>query len=77
VQDAISQNIISGIKIYADISGYTIGGGTIPPNILTTSQRPDLVIINNNTKRILIVELTIPFETNMSLIIGRWTDMAL
>ena len=52
--------------IYADIPGHTITGGTVPPNILPTSQRPDLVLINNDTKSVHIFELTVPFETNIS-----------
>ncbi len=65
LQDVI-QNSIQGIEIFADISGWTVGGGTIPPNILTTSQRPDLVLINAAQKRILLMELTVPFEMNIN-----------
>ena len=54
------------MKHYADILGWSINGGTIPPNILPTSQRPDLVIVNNAKKLIHVVELTIPFERNIA-----------
>ena len=47
--------------IYADLEGHSIAGGTIPPHILTTSQRPDC----EESKDIVIVELTVPFETNL------------
>ena len=43
----ISKNATTRIKIYADLSGWTIGGGTTSPNVLTTSQHPDLVIVEN------------------------------
>ena len=38
---------------------------TIPQNIIPTSQRPDLVIHWPNLKKLLILELTVPFETNI------------
>ena len=52
-------------KVYADIDNFNVAGGTIPPHILVTSQRPDLVIIWESTKTILMIELTVPFETNI------------
>jgi hypothetical protein len=51
--------------IYADIPGHTITGGTVPPNILPTSQRPDLVLVNKDNKSVHVFELTVPFETNI------------
>ena len=36
---------------------------TVPPNILTTSLRPDIVIITEESKHILILELTVPTNT--------------
>ena len=47
------------------MDGFKIAGGTIPPNILVTNQRPDLVVLYEETGQIAIVELTIPFETNI------------
>jgi len=38
---------------------------TIPPDILPTPQRPDLTIIDRISKSIIIVELTVPYETNI------------
>ena len=40
--------------MYADIQGHTVAGGTLPPHIVISTQRPDL-----------LVELTVPFETNV------------
>ena len=37
-------------KVYADIPGWLINNSTIPQNIITTLQRPDLVIIEENKK---------------------------
>ena len=52
------------ITIYRDIPGHTINGGTIPADILTTLQRPDIVIINRTEKKITLFELTVSFEKN-------------
>ncbi|XP_072047239.1 uncharacterized protein [Amphiura filiformis] len=58
-------NAKDSIDIYADLPGCTITGGTLPPNILPTAQRPDIIIINNTKKSVHVIELTVPFETNI------------
>ena len=52
------------IVIYSDLLGHSIIGGTIPGDILTTLQRPDIVIINRQDKKIALFELTVSFEKN-------------
>ena len=54
-------------KIFSDIPGYTTSaGGSIPPNILVTSQKPDIVLISKIAhNKIDIFELTVPFEPNI------------
>lgn len=48
---------------YADVAKYqTAAGGTIPPDILVTPEKPDIVIINKERTRVEIFELTCPFE---------------
>ena len=37
---------------------------TFPTEITSTHQRPDLIIWSVNSKKVIIAELTIPFETN-------------
>ncbi len=39
----------------------------IPPDIILTSQRPDFVIVNRNQKSIYILELTVPYERNITM----------
>ena len=39
-------------------------GGTIPPDILVTNLRPDLVLLNRDEKKICLLELTCSFERN-------------
>ena len=53
--------------IYADVDGAKVNRGTIPPDMVVTIQRPDLVIIDNNTSpgSVFLVELIIPFTGNI------------
>ena len=55
------------VKIYADLEGASINGGTVPPDIMVTTQRPDMVIVKNSTTppTVYLVELTCPFTRNI------------
>ena len=62
VADHVKQHMDADCEIHSD------GGGkpwTIPPDILPTSDRPDLVVINRVKKSISIFELTVPYEANI------------
>ena len=61
----LSKSLQDDFKIYADLPGHTVTGGTLPPNIVPTAQRPDIIIINNTKKAVHIIELTSPFENNI------------
>ncbi len=39
---------------------------TIPPDLILTNDRPDLVVIDNIKRCISILELTVPFENNVN-----------
>ena len=45
------------LEILADLPGLWLNGGTVPPDILVTNFRPDLVIINRKDKKIELMEL--------------------
>ena len=61
------ENKPEGITIYADIEGAKVNGGTIPPELMVTRSKPDIVIINRNTSpsMALLVKLTVPFSQNI------------
>ena len=65
LQSTIMNTETEDLSVYCDIGGHTIAGGTIPPHILVTNQRPDLVMVWNDPKQIMLVELTVPFESNI------------
>ena len=60
-------NIVdSKFLVYSDIPGHTApGGGSIPPELCVTVQKPDIVIIDKVKKELHIFELTCPSEDNI------------
>ena len=53
--------------VFSDIEGYkTEHGGTFPSYLTVTTDRPDMVSIDKTQKRVLIRELTVPFEGNIT-----------
>lgn len=53
---------IPSATIYCDLPGSS--HFTIPPDILVTTQRPDLVIVDREQQNMYILELTVCFESN-------------
>ena len=60
-----NMSLPSKFKVIADLPGSMSGISTIPTDILITSQRPDLVVIDQALKKILILELTVPYDINV------------
>ena len=52
-------------NIISDLKGRSLSGLNVPPEVLVTSARADLVIHYSNADVIKIIELTVPFETNI------------
>ncbi|XP_033099731.1 uncharacterized protein LOC117103291 [Anneissia japonica] len=52
-------------EVFADVKGLSIAGVTIPPEILCTNLKPDIVLVNRSDKNIDIFELSVPFEPNI------------
>ena len=56
--------------VYADIDGYRASDtplATIPPSIVHTPYRPDIVIYNEQHRKIQLLELTCSFNTTEHL----------
>ena len=65
----LKDNLPHDVKIYADLDHWRAEDNpptTIPPEILSTSSRPDIVIIHN-TREIQILELTVPSNSKSAL----------
>ena len=72
--DSILRSIIAfmdgklrpGFRLFSDLEGFQApGGGVIPPNILTTTLRPDLFLVDEARSLLVLFELTSPWETNI------------
>ena len=65
--------------MYSDLDQFSLNGGTIPPDILCTLQRPDLTLIDRSKKKITILELTCSFERNINSAnirkLGKYQDL--
>merc|ERR1712016_379509 len=62
----IVNSIDEKYTVYSDLPGHTApGGGSIPPELCVTSQKPDIVIVDNHKKAIHLYELTCPAERNI------------
>ena len=65
----LKNNLPHDVKIYADLDHWRAEDNppsTIPPEILSTSSRPDIVIIHS-TREIQILELTVPSNSKSAL----------
>ena len=52
--------------VFSDLPGHTApGGGSIPPELCVTAQKPDIVIMDNHKKSIHLFELTCPGEKHI------------
>ena len=59
----IVSNVDPKFTVYSDLPGHTApGGGSIPPELCVTTQKPDIVILNKHAKTISLFELTCPSE---------------
>ena len=56
---------LSKYSVYSDIPGFTVGGGSIPPELCITAQKPDIVIEDKKNKVIHLFELTVPLARNI------------
>ena len=64
--DLIRPHLKHGFTLYSDMPGYQAPhGGTIPPHILVTALKPDIVIVSETSEVIILFELTCPWDSNI------------
>ena len=53
------------MTVYADLNGWRVNGGTMPPDLVLTEQIPDLVIIDRSDTpaKVVLIELTVPWDS--------------
>ena len=54
------------MSVYADLEGWKINGGTVPGDLVATGQVPDIVLLDRKQKKIVLLELTCPFDSSAS-----------
>ena len=65
--DIIQPRLKAGFTLFSDLSGFQAPhGGTIPPHILTTSLKPDIFIVNEQSQEVFVFELTGPWDANIA-----------
>ena len=54
-----------GVSVFADLNGWRVNGGTVPPDMALTEQKPDLVVIDKSQSpaKVILVELTVPWDS--------------
>ena len=64
----IKRKCKENVEVFADLPGHQINGGTVPPSLALTEQRPDIVIVDksNGQQKITIVELTVGWDSESS-----------
>ena len=66
IVDTVRSNLNEGFSLFSDLAGFQAPhGGVIPPHILVTNLKPDLFIVNEFTKVVILFELTCPWDSNI------------
>ena len=60
---------IDNVDVYADMEGYKVNGGTVPPEVAFTASRPDIVIVMKNCspQKVILLELTVPWDRKSNI----------
>ena len=62
----IRPHLKPGMLLYSDMPGYQAPhGGTVPPHILVTALKPDIVVVSETSEEVIVFELTCPWDTNI------------
>ena len=59
------QHLADRVQLLVDLDGHPNAYRLFPPAIFVTTQRPDIVLVDEAAKRIALVELTMPAEENI------------
>ena len=68
IDQSIRPQLSADESLYTDLRGLKAQKNptsTVPPNLVVTTARPDMVYVNNDT--VVLIELTIPFNSPDSL----------
>ena len=60
----IVANKPENMSIYADLEGWKINGGTVRADLVASGQVPEIVLLDRKNKKIVLLELTCPFDSS-------------
>ena len=63
IYKTLKENKPNHLEIFADLEDCKINGGTVPPDVTLTGSRPDLVLVDRQSKKVSLIELTITWDT--------------
>ena len=62
----ISPSLKDGVAIFADLERFgASNGGTIPPDVLVTNQQPEIYLVNQRMRKVILSELTVPWDAKV------------
>ena len=62
----VSANLRPGFSLFSDLAGFqSPTGGVIPPHVLVTPLHPDVFLVNEESREVVLFELTCPWERNI------------
>ena len=66
IVECIEGGLKDGFRLYSDLDGFQAPhGGVIPPDVLVTRLKPDLFLVNESAREVVLLELTCPWDTNV------------
>ena len=65
--DCIRSSLDGRFSLYSDLDGFQAPhGGSIPPDVLVTRLKPDLFLVDESAREVVLLELTCPWDDNIS-----------
>ena len=63
----IRADLNDGFSLFSDLDGFQAPhGGVIPPHILVTRLKPDLFLVDETSRIVVLLELTCPWDANIT-----------
>lgn len=61
----VSEHLVDSAQLHVDLEGHPRHYALLPPLLCQTLQRPDIVLFDEGSRRVALVELTVPAEENI------------
>jgi len=61
----VSEHLVDSVQLHVDLAGHVRQYELFPPLLCPTLQRPDIVLFDEGSRRVALIELTVPAEENI------------